>query len=237
MILLNIGKPSYSNVFLKVNVTSQTVTLDPIQNIVTDDDNVDDFCHVVYSIINDSPIDVYEAKKSSEWPKWRKTMQAEVDAINKAEAWSILTRTSNVKVITSRWVFKVKEDIYSNIFYKAHFVARGCQLLNNLSYGEVYALVAKLSTVRLLISVSLFNSMLIHTLDIKNAFLNGEFTDDIYLEIPEGLTKGNVVLKLNKALYGLAQALLAWNKKFNETLLWSWVLKGAFMMSVCILGN
>lgn len=44
---------------------------------------------------------------------------------------------------------------------------------------------------------------------------------EIYLEIREGLTsnvKGNVVLKLNKALYGLAQAPLAWNKKFNKIL-------------------
>lgn len=61
----------------------------------------------------------------------------------------------------------------------------------------------------------------IHHLDVKTAFLHGELKEDVYVTQPEGfIVKGkeSKVYKLRKALYGLRQALRAWNVKLNGIL-------------------
>lgn len=69
---------------------------------------------------------------------------------------------------------------------------------------------------KILLSIANRYDMHIHQMDVKCAFLNGELTEDIYMEPPEGFKSGNKVCKLNKAIYGLKQASRAWNEKFNE---------------------
>lgn len=56
-------------------------------------------------------------------------------------------------------------------------------------------------------------------MDVKAAFLNGDLSEEIYMELPEGFKKGNKVCKSSKALYGLKQASRAWNEKFNQFML------------------
>lgn len=55
-------------------------------------------------------------------------------------------------------------------------------------------------------------------IDVKTAFLNAT-SESIYIKIPEGLnTTGNMVLKLNKALYGIKQAPRVWNVEISNYL-------------------
>lgn len=52
--------------------------------------------------------------------------------------------------------------------------------------------------------------------DIKTAFLNGDLSEDVYMEQPIGFTDGsNKICKLKKSLYGLKQASRCWNQKFK----------------------
>ena len=63
---------------------------------------------------------------------------------------------------------------------------------------------------------------MIHHLDVKSAFLNGEIEEVIYVQQPEGFSskgKEGYVLRLKKALYGLKQAPRAWYFKLNQCLL------------------
>ena len=56
---------------------------------------------------------------------------------------------------------------------------------------------------------------------MKTVFLNGEIKEDIYITQPEGFLvsgKEDYILKLQKALYGLKRAPIAWNSKLNEVL-------------------
>lgn len=71
-------------------------------------------------------------------------------------------------------------------------------------------------TLRLVLSIAVQRDMIVHQMDVKAAFLNGELSEDIYMELPEGFKNGNKVCKLNKALYGLKQASRAWNERFNQ---------------------
>ena len=92
---------------------------------------------------------------------------------------------------------------------------------HGIDYEEVFAPVARIETIRLLISLAASYGWEIHHLDVKTAFLHGELKETVYVTQPEGFeVKGSEkrVYKLRKALYGLKQAPRAWNYKLNNIL-------------------
>jgi len=73
----------------------------------------------------------------------------------------------------------------------------------------VFAPVARLETIRLIVSLEAQQKWNIHQMDVKSSFLNGVLEEEVYIEQPLGYkVKGqeDKVLKLNKAFYGLKQA-------------------------------
>ena len=56
-------------------------------------------------------------------------------------------------------------------------------------------------------------------MDVKNAFLNGDLSEEVYMQPPSGLSvDSNKMCHLRRALYGLKQAPRAWFAKFNSTI-------------------
>ena len=54
-------------------------------------------------------------------------------------------------------------------------------------------------------------------MDVKNAFLNGDLSEEVYMQPPPGLSvESNKICHLRRALYGLKQALRAWFVKFSS---------------------
>ncbi|KAL8102527.1 hypothetical protein AgCh_027143 [Apium graveolens] len=81
--------------------------------------------------------------------------------------------------------------------------------------------VTRLETVGLLLELSPKNGWMVHYLDIKSAFLNGDLEEDVYVSRPEGFEKSgqeHLVYKLSKVLYGLCQAPKAWYLKLRKCL-------------------
>jgi len=75
-----------------------------------------------------------------------------------------------------------------------------------MDYTEVFAPVAKLDTIRIILSMAAQNGWFIFQMDVKSAFLHGELKEEIYVQQPTGfIEKGQEekVYKLKKALYGL----------------------------------
>ena len=75
---------------------------------------------------------------------------------------------------------------------------------------ETFALVAKINTVCILLSLAVNFDWPLHQFDVKNAFLHGDLQEEVYMELPPGCnlqTKGNKqVCRLKKYLYGLKQS-------------------------------
>ena len=88
-----------------------------------------------------------------------------------------------------------------------------------IDYDETFAPVAKMGTVRTLISCAANFGWPLHQLDVKNAFLHGDLQEEVYMKIPSGFgneqTLGKVC-KLKKSLYGLKQSQQAWFDRFIQ---------------------
>ena len=105
--------------------------------------------------------------------------------------------------------------------YKARLVAKGYVQRQGVNYEEVFAPVARLETVRLLLALAAQEDWKVHHMDVKSAFLNGDLTEEVYVEQPVGYEKKDEegkVYKLKKALYGLKQAPRDWNSKLDQSL-------------------
>eukprot|EP00253_Pinus_taeda_P021198 PITA_21198 len=60
----------------------------------------------------------------------------------------------------------------------------------------------------------------VHQMDVKNAFLHGDLSEEIYMEQPHGFIQNSFfVCRLKKSLYGLKQAPRAWYAKMDYFLL------------------
>ncbi|GJS23703.1 zinc finger, CCHC-type containing protein [Tanacetum coccineum] len=101
-------------------------------------------------------------------------------------------------------------------------VAKGICTRPRNRLDEVFAPVARIETVRLILALAAYHGWQVHHLDVKSAFLHGELKEEVYVTQPEGFVQqGNSgkVYKLTKALYGLRQAPRAWNRSKTSTLI------------------
>ncbi|KAJ0532496.1 putative RNA-directed DNA polymerase [Helianthus annuus] len=161
-------------------------------------------------------------KEASSDRKWIEAMKAELDSINKNNTWNLTELPRDHKAIGLKWVFKTKKDANGNIVrHKARLVAKGYVQQHGIDFDEVFAPVARMETVRLMLALAAYQGWEVHHLDVKSAFLHGDLKEEVYVSQPEGFIKpGNEgkVYRLSKALYGLRQAPRAWNTKLDQTL-------------------
>ncbi|PNX63064.1 retrovirus-related Pol polyprotein from transposon TNT 1-94, partial [Trifolium pratense] len=157
--------------------------------------------------------------EAKNFPEWRKAMQSEIDALCENRTWSLVPLPDGKKPIGCRWVFKIKRKSDGSIErYKARLVAKGYTQIEGVDYFDTFAPVAKLVTVRVLLSIAAAKNWPLHQLDVNNAFLHGDLHEDVFMQLPPGFRrKGEqLVCKLQKSLYGLKQASRNWYSKFSE---------------------
>ena len=139
--------------------------------------------------------------------------------------WNILDLPKGVKPIGLKWIFKIKRNADGSINkYKERLVANGYVQRHGIDHDEVFAPVAHIETIRVVISLVASNEWEVHHIDVKTAFLHGDLKEDVYVSQPEGfvITGQEVKLyKLKKALYGLRQAPRAWNVMAKSDSSWS----------------
>lgn len=166
------------------------------------------------------PGDYDEAINGPLTAEWKQAIKRELDAHDKNGTWSIVPMKSDIKEISAKWVFRIKTNIDGGIdCYKARLVARGFSQVAGLDFGEIFAPVVRMESLRLLFALCAQYRLEIAQFDITTAFLYGEVKEDLYLQPPEGLeVPAGHTLKLIKSLYGLRQAPRCWNEKFTEML-------------------
>jgi hypothetical protein len=146
-------------------------------------------------------------------------MKEEMSALQKNKIWELVQLPKGKKVVGCKWVFTVKQTPEGKVeMYKARLVAKGYSQTYGIDYDEIFAPVAKMGTVRTLISCAVNFGWPLHQLDVKNTFLHGNI-EEVYMEIPPGFTNNQTlekVCKLKKSLYGLKQSPRAWFDRFRR---------------------
>jgi hypothetical protein len=119
-------------------------------------------------------------------------------------------------------VYKVKKDLAGHVVkYKARLVAKGYTQRPGVDYDEVFASVARMETVRLLLAHAVHRGWAVHHMDVKSVYLNSDLQEEVYVHQPPGFADDknqHGMLRLRKALYGLRQARRAWNAKLDAML-------------------
>ena len=116
-------------------------------------------------------------------------------------------------------MYAIKKDEFGNVIrFKARLVAQGCKQVAGVDYDQTFAPVSTHACRRVMLNLAASEGLVVHQVDIKTAFLNGEAEEEVYVAQPPGFHSGDKsqVWKLKKALYGLKQAPHAWHKRFTE---------------------
>ena len=154
-------------------------------------------------------------REASSNPLWQQAMKEELDALHKNGTWDLVDLYSGKFAIGCKWIYKIKTRSDGTVDrYKARVVARGFTQEYGIDYEETFAPVARLSSVMTLIAISAARRWPLFQMDVKNAFLNGELSEEVYMKLPPGYSQPpgfpNRVCRLRRALYGLKQAPRAW---------------------------
>ena len=126
--------------------------------MVTSDDVVDNEGELVhYAFYADvKPVNTAEALKDS---KWVKAMNEEVKSIEDNNTWSLVELPQGKKAIDVKWVYKVKMNPKGEVTrHKVRLVAKGFLLKEGMDFDEVFSLVARIETIRLVIGLAEINS-------------------------------------------------------------------------------
>jgi hypothetical protein len=165
------------------------------------------------------PISIKEAYKDDNWIK---SMNEELDQIEKNQTWELVPRTKNKNVIGTYWVYKNKMNEDGKVIRKkARLVCKGYAQVEGVYYEETFSPLAILEAIRMFLAFSNYIKFKVYQMDVKSTFLNGNLEEEVYIEEPEGFqltNKGDYVCKLKKALYGLKQAPKAWYSRLDSYL-------------------
>lgn len=158
--------------------------------------------------------------------KWEESMDDEIKAIEKRDVWEIIPKPKDCKPITSRWVYSLKTNVDGTVKrFKSRLVAHGHKQKYLVNFTSTFSPVIDFSLVKLffvlLVCVCGYKHM--HC-DVKNAYLNSELTESIFMKFPKGfnlpsnIDQSKCILRLKKSLYGLKQSGRNWYFHVTQTL-------------------
>ncbi|WJZ98241.1 hypothetical protein VitviT2T_016781 [Vitis vinifera] len=126
-------------------------------------------------------------------PRWKAAMNEKMKSLQKNETWERVECPPGKKPVGCRWIYTVK--------YKAD---------------------AKINTIRVLPSLAANLDWPLQQFDVKNVFMHGELSEEVYMDLPPGYMVSEKqyqkVCKLKKSLYGLKQSPRAWFGRFTKSM-------------------
>ncbi|GJV60994.1 zinc finger, CCHC-type containing protein [Tanacetum coccineum] len=164
-----------------------------------------------------------EAMKSQDAAFWKEVIDDEICSIMKNNTWVLSDLPPGCKPLGCKWIFKRKIKVDGTIDkFKPRLVIQGFRQKEVIYYFDTYVPVARITTIRLLLVLAAIHNLVIHQMDVKTTFLNGDLDEKVYIKQPKGFvmpSNEHKVCKLVKSLYGLKQAPKQWHQKFDEVVL------------------
>ena len=99
-------------------------------------------------------------------------MFEELEALRKNDTWDVVKLPREKNIVACIWVFAVKSKADGTIErYKARLVTKGFTQKHGIDYQKTFALVAKINSIWVLLSLVINANWPVYQLDVKNAFL------------------------------------------------------------------
>jgi hypothetical protein len=119
--------------------------------------------------------------------------------------------------IGRKWVFKRKVNEKGKVEkYKAQIVARGYSQVEGVEFGDIFSLVAKITSIRFILSVATTFDFEVEQVDVKTTFLHVDLEEEIYMKHPKGFDvkgKKELVCTPKNSMYELKQSPRRWYQK------------------------
>ncbi|KAJ9539151.1 hypothetical protein OSB04_031884 [Centaurea solstitialis] len=133
------------------------------------------------------PTSYGEAVSGSESEQWQEAMKAEMQSMYDNQVWDLTDLPQHCMAIGRKWVFKKKTDMDGNVHtFKARLLAKGFTQTHGIDYDESFSPVGMLKSIWILMAISAYFNYEIWQMDFKTTFLNGNLTEDVYMQQPEG---------------------------------------------------
>jgi hypothetical protein len=105
-----------------------------------------------------------------------------MESLHKNETWDFIELTSGRNIVDSRWVFKKKMNATGQVEKFKARLAKGYSQVEGVEFCEISSLVAKLTFIRVLISLATTFYLEIEQMDVKKTFLYRDMEEEIYLK-------------------------------------------------------
>ena len=154
-------------------------------------------------------------------PEWKEVVLEKMRTLEKNKTWEVVTLPKGKTTIGCKWVFTIKYNSDGSLQrYKACFVAKGFAQTCEIDYSKTFSPIAKLNTVRFLLSVVVNLNWSLQQLDVKNVFLNGDLKEEVYMDIPLDFDKrvDSKVCKLQKSLHSLKHSPRVWFERLTRSM-------------------
>ena len=141
--------------------------------------------------------------------------------LKKNGTWEVVDQSKGKSSVGCRWVFTIKHRADGSVErYKARLVAKGYTQTYGIDYQETFASIAKINTIRVLLSLAGNLNWPLQQLNVKNAFLKGELEEEVYMDLPPSFDseQKNRKVCLKKSLYGLKKLSRAWFGRFTRSI-------------------
>jgi hypothetical protein len=182
--------------------------------------NVDYACTVIPTM----PENYEEATNSAEAERWKAAMDVEINTLIENDTWEIVPLPHDRTETKGKWVYAMKQSKQEGeVTYKARYVAKGYSQVEGIDYDETFSPTTRFTTVRMLIQKAVNESLHLHQMDVKGAYLNAPIDKEIYVQQPPGYeftheSGAHFTCRLKKSLYGLKQSGRNWHITLTEYL-------------------
>jgi hypothetical protein len=162
-----------------------------------------------------------EALGGDDAENWLPSMVQEYEGLKATGTFEEVDRPQGRNVVGSRWQYRVKRRADGTPHFKSRLVAKGYSQKQGVDYTATFAPTPRLTTARVLLHLAAALCLLVHVMDVDQAFLHGDLEEEIYMEPPPGLgtVDTSKVWRLRRPLYGLKQSPRQWHSKLKGVLL------------------
>ncbi|MCO5582682.1 hypothetical protein L7F22_036581 [Adiantum nelumboides] len=138
----------------------------------------DDFDSLLLVIETIDEISLDEALSGPEASSWRQAMDSEYQSLMANGTWQLVPAPPNRKLVTCKWLLRKKFHADGSVSrYKARLVARDFTQIPGMDYSETFSPVLRITSFRVLIAIAALFGFLLHQMDVRTAFLNGDLQE------------------------------------------------------------